>query len=63
MNNPPDFIHLFIGQFWRILKMDYPAETDNPSLVWPFKPSFLHAINLAQCANLLILECKSFFIL
>ena len=28
MNNPPDFIHLFIRQFWRILKMDYL------SLVW-----------------------------
>ena len=27
MNNPPDFIHLFIRQFWRIL-MDYP------SVVW-----------------------------
>ena len=23
MNIPPDFIHLFIHQFWRILKMDY----------------------------------------
>ena len=28
MNNPPDFIHLFIRQFWHILKMGYP------SLVW-----------------------------
>ena len=28
MDNPPDFIHLFFRQFWRILKMDYP------SLVW-----------------------------
>ena len=28
MNNPHDFVHLFIRQFWRILKMDYP------SVVW-----------------------------
>ena len=34
MDNPPEFIHLFFRQFWRILKMDYPSETDNPSLVW-----------------------------
>ena len=36
MNNPPKFIHLFIRQFWRILKMDYmyPSQTDNPSLEW-----------------------------
>ena len=34
MDNPPDSIHLFFRQFWRILKMDYPSETDHPSLVW-----------------------------
>ena len=25
MNNPPDFIHLFIRQFWHTLKMGYPS--------------------------------------
>ena len=34
MHYPSDFIHLFFRQFWRILKMDYPTQTDNPSLVW-----------------------------
>ena len=26
MDNPPDFIHRFPRQFWRILKMDYPSQ-------------------------------------
>ena len=34
INDPPDFIDLFIRQFSRILKMDYPSWTDNPSLLW-----------------------------
>ena len=25
MNNSPDVIHLFVCQFWRILKMNYPS--------------------------------------
>ena len=33
VNNLPDFIHLFIRQFSRILKMDYPSQTDNLSLL------------------------------
>ena len=27
MDNPPDFIHLFFHQFWRILKISYPSQT------------------------------------
>ena len=32
MDNPPDFIHLFFRQFWRILKMDYPLVWKQPLL-------------------------------
>ena len=34
MGNPPDFIHRFFRQVWRILKMDCPSQTENPSRVW-----------------------------
>ena len=34
MDNPPDFVDLFFRQFWRILKIDYPSQTDNLFLVW-----------------------------
>ena len=30
MNAPYELIHLFIRQFWRILKIGYPSQTDNP---------------------------------
>ena len=30
MDISPDFIHLFFRQLWRILKIDYPTQKDNP---------------------------------
>ena len=32
--HPTLSIILFFRQFWRIVKIDYPSQMDNPSLVW-----------------------------
>ena len=39
MDNPPDLVHLFFRQFWRILKMDYPSLVWKGSVIYFFYPT------------------------
>ena len=34
MNSPPNFIHLFFRQVWRILKMNYPSLEWKRPMCW-----------------------------